>query len=163
MKFLARAITVTFLLSILLMPHEAQAFGWLKNIRMGSFSDEYVDNFYQAKTTLNNFIDEYESKNLMRVMDCVSERYTTDKTILEDSLREEFSQFASIEMRYYVDKVLFDDKNENVLITITYVKRVQNRSTANLSVSQGASDLIFKKEDGKYLLWKMTPKFIGKN
>lgn len=163
MKVIKKFLTAGFALSVLLMPHDAQAFGWLKNIRIGNFSDEYVDNFHQAKMTLNNFISEYESKSLMRVMDCVSERYTTDKAILEDSLRNEFMQYAFIEMRYYVDKVLFDDKNENVLITITYVKRVQNRSTADLSVIQGTSDLIFKKEDGKYLLWKMSPKFIGKN
>ena len=147
-----KLLTTLFTLVMLFMPFNAQAFNWYKN-----------NNFDQAKMTLNNLISEYESKNLLRMMDYVSESYTTDKSIFEDSIRNEFSDCAFIEMRYYIYKILPDSRNKNILITITYIKRVQNRSTANLTVTNGTSDLIFKKEDGKYLLWKMQPKFMGKN
>lgn len=95
-------------------------------------------------------------------MDNVSERYSTDKDILEDSIRKEFSKSAFIELRYYVDKVLFNEQKNEVLITITYIKRTQNRSTSKLVIKNGTSDLIFRKQNDKYLLWKMKPKFMGK-
>lgn len=155
-------LTVIFAVGMLFASLQSPAKNWFRNIHFGTYgSDEYVQSFSQAKAVLDNLIDQYESKNLMRIMDCVSESYTTDKAIFEDSLRSEFSRYAFVEMRYYVDKVLFDSKNENVLITVTYIKRVQERSTADLKVLNGTSDLIFKKENGKYLLWKMQPTFLG--
>lgn len=162
MKSMKIYLIVLFMVGMLFASIQAPAKNWLKYIHFGNYgSDEYVEGFSQAKAALDNLINQYESKNILRMMDCVSESYTTDKAIFEDNLRSEFSRYAFVEMRYYVDKVLFDSKNENVLITVTYIKRVQERSTADLKVVNGTSDLIFKKENGKYLLWKMQPKFMG--
>lgn len=109
----------------------------------------------QVRSALDKLIDACQSKNLRLLMSQFSEGYTGDADNLETTVRNDFSQFNNISIRYTVNNITPDANAEKVAMGVTFTRTHQVVKTGIVKTVTGQTELIFKKEDGEYRLYNM--------
>lgn len=109
----------------------------------------------QVRSSLDRLVDAYQAKNLSLFMAQVSGRYTGDADNLESLVRDDFSKFTNIGIRYTVNNISPGGKGERVSMAITFTRTHQVVKTGKVETVTGQTEMIFGKEDGQYRLHSM--------
>ena len=113
-----------------------------------------------AKNSLDNLIAAYSTKKIWRFMSFVAEDFTGDAMILEGSVRKDFSTQHNTGIRYTVNNLTFTDKADKASIGITFSRNQIDIKTGTVVNQNGATELIFKREDGIYKLYSQKRPYL---
>lgn len=115
------------------------------------------------RLSLDGLISAYSGKNIRQFMDLVSESYTGDASVLESSIRRDFSDFTNLSMRYTFNNVTSDGKG-NVSVALTSVRDHTVIKTGKQATIKKQATLIFKLENGAYRLYSQkSPRLFGRD
>ncbi len=164
-KFLAIASSLAILAAFSADRAEAfwNPFKWFYNAVKNSQPSEINNQFYtdlqNGRAAAARIINAYEARRLLSFMDCVSERYTDDKDMLESEIRDDFSTYSHININYIVNNVVSDTKDK-LFVSINYSIKAIPRRTGSTYSNRGTAELIFIKEDGKYKLYSQRRPYL---
>lgn len=116
----------------------------------------------QVHNSLDKLIEAYQAKNISKFNSQVSEKYTGDADNFETSVRNDFSRFNNVTIRYTVNNITPDATGEKVSVAVTFTRSHQIIKTGKMEVVTGQAELVFSKEDGQFRLYSMKkPSIFG--
>lgn len=157
-------ITVLFALMFISGLHNKVEAFWnpFKYIHFMETSLENSNDYIQVRTTLDDMISAYESRNTISFMKYVSENYTNDSDILETGIRNAFYKYSFIRINYVINNVVPDSKGK-YSVSVNFIKQFEDRATGKIISGSGISELIFKKENEKLKLYSMRRQHLFDN
>jgi len=115
-----------------------------------------------VRESLDSLIAAFVNKNVRQFMELVSESYTGEASILESSVRRDYSAFTNIAIRYTFNNVTFDGRNM-ISASITFVRDHTVVKTGKQASIRKQTTLIFRREDGVYKLYSQKrPMLFGR-
>lgn len=115
-----------------------------------------------VREALDGMVDAYTGKNARQFMSFVAEDYAGDNTLLDRRIRRDFSKFTAMDLRYTLNNVTIDSRNENVSVAVTFTRSYTDVKTSNRINKNGSAVLIFRMVDGKPKLRNMKrPSMFG--
>jgi hypothetical protein len=116
----------------------------------------------QITEALDRLFDSYNSRRLSSFMKKVSEDFSEDEDLLEDSLRRDFLKYSYIDAQYFLNSIIPDDKGKYA-VTINYTRKLQDRRTGIITPDSGFTTLIFIKDGERYKLYSQRRPYIFGN
>lgn len=113
-----------------------------------------------VRETLDSLVDAYVSKNKRRFMYFVSDDYAGDETLLDRKLSGDFSKFADMDIRYTLNNVTTDSRNENISVAVTFTRSYTSVKTARRINKTGSAVFIFRMVDGRPKLRDMKRPYM---
>ncbi|MBI4844311.1 MAG: hypothetical protein HY809_08330 [Nitrospirae bacterium] len=112
-----------------------------------------------AKETLDGMIAAYSGRNTEKFMEFVANDFTGDRTLLDRSVRKDFSLFTDINISYMIDKAV-PDTSGKVSVTVTFTRSHTVIQTGNRASSSGSAELLFSRSGYELKLYGMKPPLI---
>jgi len=163
-KFLIYAVII-FGLSCGICGQKADAF-WKLPVKVqlgdGNYSienNEYYQARQEALNAAEKIISAYESRRYQRFMSLVSEDFVYDKDNLGYAIRQDFLKYSYININFSVNSAVKSD-NGKIYVSISYSRAMEDRVAEKINSDSGLAELIFVKEDGKYLLYSMQRPYL---
>lgn len=113
-----------------------------------------------VRETLDGMVDAYTSKNARRFMSYVTDDYAGDDTSLDRKIRRDFSRFADMDIRYTLDNVTTDSRNENVSVSVTFTRSYTEIKTTKRINKTASTTFIFRLANGQPKLAAMRQPFM---
>lgn len=110
----------------------------------------------RIQATFQQMVDAYQQKNLRAVIANVADDFTGDQSVFEDRIRKDFSLHHDIRIRYTLDNVTPDQKN-NAFVVVTFTRSHMDISTTKVVTLTGRAEMVFKRKNGVYRLWSIKP------
>ncbi|HOC59599.1 MAG TPA: hypothetical protein PKN70_06605, partial [Smithellaceae bacterium] len=77
-------------------------------------------------------------------------------------IRRDFGKFLEMDLRYTLNNVTTDSRNENIAVTVTFSRSYTNIKTTKRINKTGMASMIFRMVDGRPRLWSMKgPSMFG--
>lgn len=115
----------------------------------------------QIRESLDKMVDAYAAKNIRGFMALVSDGYTGEASILDSTVRKDFSAATNITIRYTFNNVTPDGKDK-AFAAITFTRNYTDIKTGKQVTNQGQTTLIFQLVDGSYHLYTQNqPQLFG--
>jgi len=154
-----------FLLAVMVFATVAGAQEAQKNASSGkkpSGNTSFTEVQKAVRNTLDGMVEAYTSKNAKLFMSYVSEDYTKDDALLNRKIRRDFGKFLEMDLRYTLNNVTTDSRNENIAVTVTFSRSYTNIKTTKRINKTGMASMIFRMVDGRPRLWSMKgPSMFG--
>ena len=113
----------------------------------------------QVEEVLNALIEAYCNEDARRFMTRVSEDFTGDDTTLDRAIRQDFTAFDNIDLRYVLGTIAVDNKGL-IYVTLNFNRFLTStRSGENLN-DRGTTEFIFRLEDGGPRVYSMKNPLI---
>ena len=139
---------------------EAFAIGkFWKNWSFTPPNNEYYLNYQQAGDAVEKLISAYSSKRVNSFMRLVCEDFLQDESILESSIRNDFSKYSYIDINYVVNNAIPDSKDK-IFVSITFNRKLEEKATGKLLSDNGTTEIILKNEQGKLKLYNMKKPYL---
>lgn len=113
-----------------------------------------------VREALDGMVDAYTGKNARQFMSFVTEDYAGDNTLLDRRIRRDFSKFTAMDIRYTLNNVTADSRNENISVAVTFTRSYTDVKTSNRINKNGSAVFIFRMVDGKPKLRDMKGPFM---
>ncbi len=108
-----------------------------------------------VRETLDGLVDAYVNKNAKRFMSFVAEDFAGDDILLDRSIRRDFRRFVDMDLRYTLNNVTTDSKNENISVAVTFTRTYTSIKTTRRINKTGLSEFVFRMVDGHPKLYAM--------
>lgn len=108
-----------------------------------------------AQEALRELVDAYNAKDVGRFMSFVAEDYAGDDMMLDTKIRKKFSKVFDMQVRYTLNNITSDSRNEKVSVSVTYTKSYTDIKTTKRINKTGTAELIFKIVDESAKLYAM--------
>jgi hypothetical protein len=112
-----------------------------------------------ARTSLDELLTAYRNEDPTRFMKLVSSEFTGDSINLDRAIRKDFSAFDNIDIRYTLNNVVLDPAGR-VFVSITFNRSVTSSRSSKTLTDNGATELIFKLEEGAAKVFSMKNPLI---
>lgn len=122
---------------------------------MGSEENSFMEIQIQVRETLDRLVDAYVNKNAGSFMSFTAENFAGDDVIFDGEIRRDFSKFIDMDLRYTLNNVTTDSKNENISAAVTFTKSYTDVKTTQRVNKTGSAEFIFKMVNGHLKLYKM--------
>lgn len=127
----------------------------------GSASAVAMSRHTLVRQSLDQLIAAYEAKSAGRFAELVSERYTGEESILDTAVRQDFSRFHDLSLRYTVNNITLDDGGK-ASVAITFTRGWTEIKTSRTRSETGETSLVFVLEQGVYKLYSQSrPPLFG--
>jgi hypothetical protein len=158
-----RKIIIAFILGIMLLTgsNSAQAVkNYFKNIKISPGNSEYFKEREKIKNFLDNLISYYQSRSLSGFVRLVSDDYTLDRDILEDSVRNDFSKYSFIRIDYVLNNYVKDTKNNRYFVSLNYSRMREERATSKIISDFGTTEFVLQEYKGILRLYSMKKPYL---
>ncbi|MBI5189067.1 MAG: hypothetical protein HZA22_00120 [Nitrospirae bacterium] len=105
-----------------------------------------------VRRAVDGLADAYQREDIGGFMALVSERFTGDTSILDSSVRRDFSAYTDIDIRLNVDSVTFDGV-DRAFVSVTFTRSHTDTGTGARASRSGSTFFVFRHEDGAWRLW----------
>ncbi len=98
------------------------------------------------KEVLDKMIEAYKNENLSLFMSYVSDDFYPDFSILERAIRNDFSFFDNIDLRYTINNITSDRKGK-IFVSINFNRMVFSTKNGKAFSDKGTTEFVFKLTD----------------
>lgn len=141
----------------ILFVFSAALFSCASGDRKNVSPDEYTPFQIQsmAKSSLDEMVNAYVSKNIRAFMNSAAEDYDGEKRIFESSVRRDFSRFHDIDISYSINNVTSDSSGKLVYVSLNFTRAYTDIKTTQRVIETKTGELIFKIINGKAKIYSM--------
>ena len=144
------------------------------NSRSGDSSSEFpkfgkgIEIFYSTedatrdlREVINNIAESYESESIFSFMKNISDNFVGQYSTLENAVRNDFSRFDAIRMKFFIDKINISPTMTEGSAEVRWERSWLDSATGKIAKTSGNNYLRFEKSDGKWKLlsYSGTPLF----
>lgn len=153
---------IIFSLFSIILSFSAQAFAFGECWKFWNCSpsnNEYYTNYQQALSAVDKLVLAYSSKRVNSFMKLVSEDFIPDESMLETSIRNDFSKYSYIDINYVINNVVSDSKDK-IIVSITFSRKLEEKATGNMVSDSGTTEITLKNENGNLKLNNMRSPYL---
>jgi len=165
MNIFKRILPVVLLLVMTVSGADAMAQETSKNLSVGkkaSGKTSFLETQKAVRETLDGMVEAYTGKNARQFMSFVAENYMGDDSLLERRIRRDFSKFLDMDIRYTLNNVTTDSRNENISVAVSFTRSYTDVKTTKRINKNGSAAFIFRMVDGSPKLLDMKrPSMFG--
>jgi len=115
----------------------------------------FIETKQAIRKTLDSLVNAYVSKNARRFMSFIAEDFTGNDTLLDRRIRRDFSKFRDMDLRYTVNNLTTDSKNEDISVAVTFTRSYTDVKTARRINKKGSATFIFRVVNDQPKLYSM--------
>jgi hypothetical protein len=104
-------------------------------------------------------IDAYKKEDAGLFMSFVSDDFVSDKIVLERAIRNDFSAFENIDLRYTINNLVSDSKGK-IFVSLNFNRMVISSKTGKSFTDKGTTEFVFKLEGDKPKVYSMKHPLI---
>ncbi|EKE02652.1 MAG: hypothetical protein ACD_20C00350G0030 [uncultured bacterium] len=101
-----------------------------------------------VRETLDGMIKAYEIENPGQFMTYVNPDFAGDAAMLDYAIRKDFNAFDYIKLQYFLNNVVTDASGKT-FVSINYIRTVVSTKSGQTYTDRGATELVFKNDQGK--------------
>jgi len=113
-----------------------------------------------VREALDGMVNAYTGKNAKQFMSFVAENYAGDDTLLDRRIRRDFSKFVDMDIRYTLNNVTTDSRNENISVAVSFTRSYTDVKTTKRINKNGSATFIFRMVDGSPKLFNMKRPYM---
>lgn len=99
-----------------------------------------------VKDVLNQMIEAYKVEDVVLFMSYVSDDFVSDTTVLDRAIRNDFSAFDNIDLRYTLNNLISDSKGM-IFVSLNFNRMVISTKSGKSLTDKGTTEFVFKLGD----------------